>query len=259
MRLDGKVAIITGASRGIGRHMAVEFAKAGARVVAGARRAAPLEELAGEIRAAGGEALSIPTDVARAEDCRNLVTRAADAFGTVDILVNNAAISGPSKLVKDLDPAEWEETLRVNLTSTYLMCHFAVPYMMEQRSGRILNISSFNGKKAVAMRVSYAASKMGMVGLTHCLAQELGPYNVTVNAISPGPVEGERVDEVIALMSRSQGIPEDTYRQQLRSMSPLNTMVNAEDVTRVALFLASDYGRHMTGQDINVTAGVVMH
>lgn len=259
MRIDGKVAVITGASRGIGRQLALDCAAAGAKVALAARRAGPLEELAAQIEAEGGSALAVPTDVSQRDDCRQLIERAAARFGTVDVLVNNAAISGPSKLVRDLEPDEWEEVLRTNLTSAYLCIHYVVPHMMAQQSGRIINIGSFNGKKAFALRVPYAASKLGLVGLTRCLALELGPYHITVNTISPGAVEGERVDEVIAAMAQSRGLSEEQVREGLLAQSPLHAMVTAQDITRMVLYLASDHGQHMTGQDINVTAGVVMY
>ena len=259
MKFAGEVAVITGAGRGIGRRMALDFAAEGARVVAAARTGETLETLIDEIRGAGGTAVAAPTDIGRIADCEALMTRAMEEFGTIDVLVNNAAISGPNKLVRDLDPEEWEEIIRVNLTGTWACIHFAVAPMMEQKSGSIINISSFAAKFPVARRVGYASSKAALVGLTRGLALELGPYGIRINTITPGPVEGERVDEVIARMSDALDKSKDEVRDQFLDMSPLREMATADDISRMALMLASDDGRHLTGQDINITAGIVMY
>ena len=259
MTFAGKVAVITGAGRGIGRRMAVDFAGAGARVVAAARTGETLETLIDEIRGAGGTAVAVPTDIGRIADCEALMTRAMEEFGTIDVLVNNAAISGPNKLVRDLDPEEWEEIIRVNLTGTWACIHFAVAPMMEQKSGSIINISSFAGKYPVPRRVGYASSKAALVGLTRGLALELGAYGIRINTITPGPVEGERIDEVIERMAKAFDKSKDEIRNQFLDMSPLRAMATADDISRMALMLASDHGCSMTGQDINITAGIVMY
>ncbi len=259
MTFAGKIAVITGAGRGIGRRMAMDFAAAGANIVAAARTAETLDSLIDEIREAGGTAVAMPTDIGRIADCEALMARAIEEFGTIDVLVNNAAVSGPNKLVRDLEPDEWEEIIRVNLTGTWACIHFAVAPMMEQKSGSIINISSFAGKFPVARRVGYAASKSALVGLTRGLALELGPYGIRINTITPGPVEGERVDEVIARMSKAFDKSKDEVRDQFLDMSPLHEMATADDISRMALMLASDDGHHMTGQDINMTAGIVMY
>ena len=259
MTLAGKIAVVTGAGRGIGRRMAMDFAAAGAKVVAAARTAETLDSLIDEIRETGGTAIAVPTDIGRITDCEALMNRAIEEFGTIDVLVNNAAISGPNKLIRDLEPDEWEEIIRVNLTGTWACIHFAVAPMMEQKSGSIINISSFAGKFPVARRVGYSSSKAALVGLTRGLALELGPYGIRINNITPGPVEGERVDEVIARMSKALDKPKDEIRDQFLDMSPLHEMATADDISRMALMLASDDGGHMTGQDINLTAGIVMY
>jgi NAD(P)-dependent dehydrogenase (short-subunit alcohol dehydrogenase family) len=258
-KLDGKVAVITGASRGIGKQIALDFAAHGARVVMAARGQERLDSTVAEVTDAGGTALGVQADVGALADCKKLIDAAVAAFGTVDVLVNSAAISGPSKLLRDVEPEEWQEVIDVNLTGTWACIHYALTPMMAQESGSIVNIGSFNGKYPMVKRSPYAASKLGVVGITRGLALELGPYNIRVNTVSPGPTEGERCDEVIAMMAGSSDLSEDQVREQLLSMSPLHRMADNFDVARMALYLASEDGRAMTGQDINMTAGLVTY
>ena len=258
-RLDGKVAVVTGASRGIGRQVALDCAAAGARLVLGARGRERLDATVAEIVATGAEAIGVVADVGLIADCERLVEAAAARFGTVDVLVNSAAVSGPSDFLRDIDPAEWERTIAVNLTGTWACIRYALKYMMAQKSGAIVNVSSFNGKFPMIKRSPYAASKLGIVGITRGLALEVGPWGIRVNTVSPGPTEGERVDEVVRLMAATGGISEEAVREKLLAMSPLHRMADNHDVARMVLYLASEAGRAMTGQDINVTAGAVMY
>ncbi len=260
MRLDGKVSVIAGASRGIGKLMAEEFAAAGSKVVIGARREEVIKAMADEIAGAGHEALAVRCDVTSRADCKNLIDAAVEKFGRVDVLANCAAMSGPQKLISELEPDEWDEVVATNLTSIYLTTHYATKHMIEQGDGgAIVNISAFTGKRPLQKRVPYASTKMGLVGLTRTVALEMGPYKIRCNSISPGPVQGERVDEVIGAMSKSTGKTEDEVREVLLSWSPLHAMAEEIDIVRMALFLCSDWGKHMTGQDINITAGIVMY
>lgn len=258
-KLDGKVAVITGASRGIGKQIALDFAAHGAKVVMAARGSERLDNAVAEVTAAGGTALGVQTDVGKVAECKNLIDAAADAFGTVDVLVNNAAISGPSKMLRDVEPAEWQEVIDVNLTGTWACIHYAVGHMMDQKSGSIVNIGAFNGKYPMVKRSPYAASKLGIVGIMKGLAVELGPYNIRVNTVSPGPTEGDRVEDVIEMMASSGNTTKEAVREELLNMSPLHRMPDNFDVARMALYLASEDGRAMTGQDINITAGLVMY
>jgi NAD(P)-dependent dehydrogenase (short-subunit alcohol dehydrogenase family) len=256
--LDGKVVIITGASRGIGRQLALDFAAHGARVAGIARRAEAIDETARAVTAAGGTMLAVVGDVSRPADCQALCERTIAAFGRIDVLVNNVGMSGPIKFVRDLQPEEWRAVIDTNLTSAYLCIHYAVAPMMARKCGAIINISSLTGKRPFAKRVAYAASKLALVGLTRTLAQELGPYNIRVNTVTPGPVEGERVDEVIDAMAATRNMSREDVRELLLDWSPLHKMVTPADISNMTLYLASDLGKHMTGQDINVTAGIVM-
>jgi NAD(P)-dependent dehydrogenase (short-subunit alcohol dehydrogenase family) len=259
VRFDGRTAIVTGASRGLGRRIALDFAAAGANVVLTGRDRDALSRVAGEAAQADAKPIIVQADVTRAGECDRLVSVALEAFGRLDILVNNAGIAGPTKMVIDLEPSEWEEVLRTNLTAPYLCIRAAAKPMMRAKSGAIVNIGSAVGKRPLARRAPYAASKMGLIGLTRTLAVELGPYGIRVNTINPGPVQGPRMDSVIHAMAKSQNVPENQVRDFFTKDSPLGIMMQDTDISSMALYLASDLAQHMTGQDVNVTAGRMMY
>ena len=188
-----------------------------------------------------------------------MVKATKQKFGRIDILVNNSGVAGPTADVEAISLDQWEETLRVNLTGPYICCQSIVPELKHQRSGRIINISSMTGKRPLAQRAPYCASKMGLIGLTRCLAAELGPYDITVNAISPGATEGPRITDVIEKMAHTQGKSFEQIKRSFVALAPLGRFVTAEDVAAVAVFLASDLAANITGQDVNVSAGMVMY
>ena len=253
--MKGKVVVITGASRGIGWRLVERFLAEGASVVACARTAERLEALK---RASGDAPLEIvAADAARPDDVAAVVARAIDAFGRIDILVNNAGAAGPTTPVESLSLEDWTETLNSNLTSAFLFVREAVPAMKAQGGGAVVNIGSMTGKKPLVFRAPYAAAKMGLIGLTRTLAEELGPHGIRVNTVCPGTVEGERLDEVLIEQADKRGMTLAAITDYARGMSPLKTFVSADDVAELVLFLASDRSRHMTGQDINISAGQI--
>jgi NAD(P)-dependent dehydrogenase (short-subunit alcohol dehydrogenase family) len=254
--LSDKVAIITGASKGIGQVMSQRFAREGARVVCAARSATLVEETAAMIGAAGGRAIAVACDAATEADARRLVAETLRAFGRIDALVNNAGDGGPTKPVQDYTTEDWFYTINSCLTSSYLCIRFAVPAMIEAGGGAIVNISSGAGRRGLPYRIGYCAAKAGQVGMTYGMALELGPYNITVNAIAPGPVEGDRIDRVIAGQAQVRGLPAETVRKNLLEQAPLKRMARAEDIAALAAFLCSDLARNISGQCISVTAGV---
>ncbi len=258
MNLEGKVAIVTGASRGVGRRAATRFADAGAKVVFGARRAEPLQALQDELRARGREVASITADVAQHADCERLVNTALGLWGRVDVLINCAGISGPQKPIGDLQLAEFDEVMRANLYAIYSMIHFVSKPMIAARAGAIVNIGSVTGKRPLALRTPYATSKMALVGLTRTVALELAPHGVRCNTISPGPIAGERVEEVVVATAKARNLPLEQVRKSYQSWSPMNEMVTEDEIVDMVMFLCSDSARHMTGQDINMSAGAVM-
>jgi NAD(P)-dependent dehydrogenase (short-subunit alcohol dehydrogenase family) len=253
-----KVCVVTGATRGIGWRLALDFAADGGLVVATGRNAEALGKLEREIAGAGGQVLPVRADLAKLDQCRMLIERALEKWGRIDVLVNNLGITGAHKSVKDLTPEEWQEALDTNLNSVYGCCHYAVGSMMEKRSGAIVNISSTGTKMRSPFRAAYVATKMGMVGLSKVLAQELGPYGIRVNVVSPGFVDGERSDEAQALMAKNEGVSKDEVRRRILALSPLNRSVPPADISSMVRYLASDLGRSLTGQDIDVAAGMIV-
>ncbi|HLI87802.1 MAG TPA: SDR family oxidoreductase [Ktedonobacteraceae bacterium] len=259
MELDDKIAVVTGGGRGIGRAIALAYARAGASLVLASRSREALEETRAMVEALGRKALVVPVDIRQEEDVRNLAAQALGHFGRVDILVNNSGVGGPSAPLWTITPAEWQETFAVNVTGVYLCCRAFLPSMIERRSGCIVIIGSMTGKRPLLGRTPYAASKMALVGLTRTLAWETGPYGIRVNVISPGGVEGERIEWVIRKQAQAQGISVEEARRQLTSSSPSGRLVPADDVAAAAVFLASDRAASITGEDLNVSAGAVMY
>lgn len=253
-----KVVLVTGASRGIGRVLAEGFSAAGARTIFVARRQTELADLERVIEEAGNAGWGFGADLGEPAGVEAMLAEVVERHGGVDVLINNVGVAGPMAPIEDTDLEDWSHTIDVNLTSAFLAIRGVVPSMRRRGGGSIINIGSVNGKAPYANRSAYAASKMGLIGLTRTLALELGPSNVRVNCILPANVAGERVEEVLAGMAEARGITVEEARQHVLSLSPLRTQVAPESILNMALFLASDYGRHMTGQDINVTAGMVM-
>ncbi len=259
MKLFSKVAIITGGGRGIGRAIALAFAREGAYVSLAARSTRKMEEVAREVRLMGRRALVNTTDITQIDQVNRMVERTMEEFGKIDVLVNNSGIAGPTAYVHEVTPEEWDETFNVNLKGAFLCCRAVVPHMIAQRSGKILNIASMSGKRPLPLRTPYCATKMGLIGFTRSLAAELGRFNINVNAICPGAVEGPRIERVIRNAAKAENVSEDEIRRRFVSPSPFGRMVSAEDVANLAVFLASEDSKNITGQDINVTAGVVMY
>lgn len=259
MLLQEKVAVITGGGRGIGRAIAQAYAREGAHLVLASRDVAALRETRELLSEYGRDVLVVPLDLRVEESVSQLVEQTLAHFGHVDILVNNSGITGPTTPLWEISPAQWRETLDVNLTGPYLCCHAFLPSMLARRSGNILMIGSMTGKRPLFGRTPYAAAKLGLLGLVRTLAWEVGPQNIRVNLISPGPVEGERIGRVLREMASSQNISvEEASRLFLRD-SPLARMVPPTDIANAALFLASDLSGSTTGEDFNVSAGIAMY
>jgi NAD(P)-dependent dehydrogenase (short-subunit alcohol dehydrogenase family) len=259
MELRDKIAVVTGGGRGIGRAIALAYAREGADLVLASRSREALEETRAMVEALGRKALVVPTDIRQEESVRKLAERAVNIFGPIDILVNNSGIGGPTATLWEIAPAEWEETFAVNVTGTYLCCRAFLPGMIERRSGCIVILSSMTGKRPLYGRTPYAASKLALVGLARTLAWEVGPYGIRVNTIAPGPVEGERIEGVIRKQAEARGISVEEARRQFTGSSPLGRLIPASDVADAAVFLASDKASSITGEDLNVSAGMTMY
>jgi NAD(P)-dependent dehydrogenase (short-subunit alcohol dehydrogenase family) len=259
MQLEGKIAIVTGGGRGIGKSIAKVFAGEGADLVIAARTEAPLKETAAEIEAMGRKCLAIVTDQAIPEQISSTVDRTLERFGRVDVLVNNAGIGGPSVSVADMDLEAWNQTLTINLTGAMLYSKYVLKNdMIPRKSGNIINISSVSGRFGHANRSPYAAAKWGLIGLTQSLALEVGKYGIRVNCIAPGPVEGERIEWAMRKVSQSQGISYEQAVANEVARTALGRMVKPEDVGYLAVFLASDKSFNITGQTVNCSAGLRM-
>ncbi len=258
MRLLNKVAFITGGGVGIGKAISLMFAREGASISLAARSTIQMEEVAREIRTIGRKALVNTMDITSVEQVDRAVKETLKEFGRIDILVNNSGIAGPTAPVYEITPEQWDETFNVNLRGAFLCCRAIVPIMIKQGHGKIINISSTSAKKPVPGRSPYPTTKMGLIGFTRGLAVELGKFNINVNAICPGPVEGPRIERVIDQVAEKEGVPREVIRQRFLSQSPLNSLISAEDVAKLAVFLASEDSNKMTGQDLNVDAGALM-
>lgn len=249
-----QVAVVTGAGSGIGKEIALDFLKSGARV-AGVGRRASGDGFLVDFQEYGERFMWIRADISREPDVRRMVRQVLKTFGQVDILINNAAVRGPTTPVTTLSAKDWRRVLDTNLTGAFLCARECVKHMIKRRRGRIVNISSMAGRMAYPLRASYAASKWGLMGFTVTLAQEAGRHGILVNAVCPGPVEGSAIDQVIAARAQALRIPAGKVRQRFLRRAALERMVTSSDVSRTVLFLCSDAARTITGQAIDVSAG----
>jgi NAD(P)-dependent dehydrogenase (short-subunit alcohol dehydrogenase family) len=253
--LTDRVAVVTGASKGIGRVMSQLFAREGACVVCAARSDALLRETVALIERAGGRATAVVADAGTEAGARAIVDGGLAAFGRVDTLVNNAGDGGPTRPIQDYTVDDWFYTINSCLTSAYLCSRFAVPAMIAAGRGTIVNIASMAGRRGLAYRVGYCSAKAGQIGMTCGLAVELGRHNITVNAIAPGAVAGDRIDRVIQGQADVRGVDVERMRQSFVDRAPLRRMSTADDIAALAAFLCSDHARNISGQCIPVTAG----
>jgi 3-oxoacyl-[acyl-carrier protein] reductase len=242
----GKVAIVTGASRGIGRSIALALASEGAKIVAVDMVSDGVEALAAEIRNGGGEAVAVQGNVTAPADAEKMVDEAVAAFGRVDILINNAGITRDALLFRMKDE-DWDAVLSVNLKGAFLCTRAASKVMAKQRFGRIINIASIVGQMGNAGQANYCASKAGLIGLTKSNARELAKRNVTVNAVAPGFIATDMTDV----------LPEKV-KQELVAQIPMERLGSADDIANAVLFLASERANYITGQVLAVNGGMYM-
>jgi NAD(P)-dependent dehydrogenase (short-subunit alcohol dehydrogenase family) len=257
--LAGRTAVVTGAGQGIGAAIAKSLAADGVRVVLNGRHQETLDQVCRDITAAGGSAEARAGSVTDPGHLEDLMAFAAGTGGIVDIVVNNAGISGPTGPLEAVTLEQWDETIAVNLTGVFLVCKAAIPYLRKSSHGRIVNIGSGTGKRPLVNRTPYAASKLGLVGLTRTLAAELGPVGITVNVISPFLVENARLTRVINSMAAERGITPEQLRTEMEREAALRRAVSEDEVAAAVRFLCTDGAAGMTGQDLNVSAGLVMY
>ncbi len=255
--LAGKRAVVTGAGRGIGRSIALALAEAGADVAVTARTATELEQLVAQISAMGRESLATPCDVMDAEQIQEMAKTLLEGLGGIDILVNNAGNAGSHKFVTHPDEL-WHRMLAINLTSVYYVTKAFVPKLIEQHSGRIINIASIASRVGGSYIAAYTAAKHGVLGLTRALAIELLPYNITVNAICPGYVNTPMTDASVSNIVARTGMSERQAREALEKTSPQHRLIEPEEIAAIAVFLAQETSKGITGQAINIDGGGVM-
>ena len=261
-KLAGRTAFITGGSMGLGRAIAVCLADYGANVVAAARSDGIYEtvELVAEETGDQDRALAIECDVSDEASVESAIDETVETFGGLDVLVNNAGIAGPTAPVEEVSFEEFDETLLVNVTGAFLCAKHASPHLRQSDHGRILNISSVGGKRPYANRTPYASSKAGMIGLSRALAAEFADDMVTVNTICPGPVAGDRIDRVIQAQADRLGMDFETAKQEIMlDELTIEEMVEPEDIAEQVAYLASDAGKHITTQDVNVDSGMTWY
>lgn len=253
--LNGNVAIVTGASRGIGREIALAFARARAAVVLASRSRPDLEELARAIESGGGQAMVAPTDVTDEGAVRQLAAQTLEAFKRVDVLVNGHGINYVSSLVKS-DTQRWREVLDVNLGGVFLCTKAFLRPMIRAKRGRIISIASISGKTGVSYRSSYAASKAAVIGFTKSVALEVASLGITVNAICPGPVETDMTRASAAVLTKMFG--NEDYDAKSLARSPQKRMITTQEIAALTVFLASPEAAGINGQSINQCGGIVM-
>lgn len=246
MNLNEKVAIVTGSTKGIGKEIALAFARQGAKVVVSGRSAERAEQVCAEIKAAGGSAIAVVGDVSQMADAQALIDKTVETYGRADVLVNNAGVTRDNLLMR-MKESDWDEVISINLKGTFNCIKCITRQLMKQRSGRIINITSVVGQMGNAGQANYSASKAGIIGLTKSVAKELASRNITCNAIAPGFIETDMT-----------GALDEKTREALQGQIPLGRLGQVDDVAKAALFLASDDAAYITGQTLNVDGGMVM-
>jgi NAD(P)-dependent dehydrogenase (short-subunit alcohol dehydrogenase family) len=253
-----RVAVVTGANRGIGRAIAVALAADGFTVAATARDTATLGDTVDEIASAGHEVVPLACDVADEDAVADLAERVL-RLGRVHTVVANAGVAGPTAPLHDVTLAQWRECLATDLDGVFLTFRAFIPALVAAGEGALVAISSMTGKRPLHGRTPYAAAKMGVIGLVRTLAVELGPHGIRVNAVCPGAVAGPRIEDVIRRQAAARGLSEAEVLAEFTGSSPLARLVEAREIAAACSYLASAAAASVTGEDLNVTAGVVMH
>jgi NAD(P)-dependent dehydrogenase (short-subunit alcohol dehydrogenase family) len=253
-----RVAVVTGASGGIGRATARALARSGFAVVVTAREVGRLDATVDELRTLGATVEAVACEVTD-EDSVAAVAAAADGLGVVHTVVANAGVPGPVAPLHEVTAAQWRDCLATNLDGVFLTFRPFLPGLTQRRSGALIAVGSMTGKRPMAGRGPYAASKLGLIGLVRTLATELGPSGVRANCVCPGPVDSERLDTLVRRNADRDGVSEEQARLAFTAISPMRRAVTADEVAAACAFLASDAGAGITGEDVNVSAGAVMY
>jgi NAD(P)-dependent dehydrogenase (short-subunit alcohol dehydrogenase family) len=258
MTFKDKVVLVTGSTRGIGRGIALAFAREGAKVAVNGTKTDLCQKVVDEVNGAGGAGLALPGDITDTDVVKDLFQKVMGKYGQLDILVNNAGIIYVEDLIDTTDE-QWDRTMAVNCRGVFLCSREAARHMVERKSGKILNVASQLGKSGVAKYTHYCASKFAVVGFTQALAKELAPHGINVNAVCPGIVDTDMMDEEIEVFIKVTGKSEDELREDFLRMIPLGRYEAPDDVANLVLFLVSEDAAYITGQSINVTGGIEVH
>jgi NAD(P)-dependent dehydrogenase (short-subunit alcohol dehydrogenase family) len=255
MLLKDRAVIITGAGRGIGKAAAHKFAAEGAWVAVVSRTKSQLDEVVQVIRGRGGKALAVEADITQEARVKEMVQRVLDAFGKIDVLVNNAALPGPQKPLVEIEMKDWDIPHNINLRGTAMCAKYVLPHMMAKRSGCIINVSSSAGRRGMAGRTHYSSSKFGVIGFTQALAMEAGPHNVRVNCIVPGAINTELLVAYHHRMAKERGVSYEKIKAEAAAAAPLNKVVEPDEVADLMVYLASDLSSGIHGQSIDINVG----
>jgi NAD(P)-dependent dehydrogenase (short-subunit alcohol dehydrogenase family) len=256
---ERQVTVVTGASQGIGREIAVAFGGRGDVVVLAARSVDGLNSAAEAVSEAGGLPLVVETDVTSSDSVQQMVETVLSQQDRIDVLVNNSGVGGPSGRLWEVDPDEWRATFEVNVFGVFLTSRAVLPVMIGQRTGSVVIVGSISGKRPLFGRSAYTSTKTALIGLTRTLAVEAGGHGVRVNLISPGFVAGPRLDWVMEAQAKARGIAVEDVQREFEAESALGRLTEPGDVAQAAVFLASDAASGITGADLNVNSGVVMY
>jgi NAD(P)-dependent dehydrogenase (short-subunit alcohol dehydrogenase family) len=199
--------------------------------------------------------LAVQTDISSEESVKAMVDRVVDKYGRIEVLVNNAAVSGPTAIIPDIDSEDWRETIAINLHGTFYCCKYASQIMMRKRQGNIITLSSTGGRTGYPMRAPYSVTRWGVIGLSHTLAAELGALGIRVNAVVPGPVEGGRSTRVFETRAKAEGVPFEEVKKRYTQDIPIGRMPNEQEVANAVIYLASDLSMGIHGQTIQVDGG----
>jgi len=256
MRLESRVALVTGAAKGMGYDICLTLAREGADLVLAARDVPPLEALRAEVEKLGRKALVVSCDVTDESAVERMVTAATETFGRIDILVNAAGVTGPIETpVQEIRAEDFRFVLEANIVGTFLPTKHVLPGMIARKYGKIINISGTSGLRGYKYRAAYSSSKWALRGFTRTVALEVGRHNVNVNALHPGIVAGDRMDKLCREKAKKRGwTPEQVYQEYVDEMA-LRRVTVSQDIANAVLFLASDDSKNMTGQSVTVDGG----
>jgi NAD(P)-dependent dehydrogenase (short-subunit alcohol dehydrogenase family) len=256
MRLENRIALVTGAAKGMGRDICLTLAREGADLALAARDVPPLEKLKDEIEAQGRRALVVPTDVTDEAAVERMVAKTLEAFGHIDILVNAAGVTGPIETpVQEIKAEDFRFVLEANVLGTFLPTKHVLPGMIARKYGKVVNISGTSGLRGYKYRAAYSSSKWALRGFTRTIALEAGPHNINVNALHPGIVAGDRMDKLCREKGKKRGWTPEQVHQEYVSEMALRRVTTSQDIANAVLYLVSDDSKNMTGQSVTVDGG----